>query len=67
MLLELFISDNDLKNNFENNAWKLEHNAWKLEHNAAELQEILNRIIQGNCEHNYFSPNIHFNGLNCKY
>ena len=32
--------DNDLVNNFENNAWKLEHN-------AEELQEILNRIMQG--------------------
>ena len=32
--------DNDLDNNFENNAWKLKHD-------AEELQEILNRIMQG--------------------
>ena len=32
--------DNDLDNNFENNAQKLEHN-------VDELQEILNRIMQG--------------------
>ena len=32
--------DNNLGNNFENNAWNLEHNADK-------LQEMLNRIMQG--------------------
>ena len=32
--------DNNLENNFENDAWKLEHN-------AEELQEILNRIMLG--------------------
>ena len=32
--------DNGLENNFENKAWKLEHN-------VEELQEIMNRIMQG--------------------
>ena len=32
--------DNNLRNNFENNAWNLEHNADK-------LQEIQIRIMQG--------------------
>ena len=32
--------DNDLENNYENNAWKLEHN-------TEEFQEILNRVMQG--------------------
>ena len=32
--------DNNLRNNFESNAWSLEHNAEK-------LQEISKRIMQG--------------------
>ena len=44
-LLDCF--DNDLENNFENNAWNLEHNARNSEYNSAE-----------NYEHRYFGPTI---------